>query len=86
MPKKPVLVGELQFSSKGEARTYFSEILNKHPVGSGLSDSDFDDVMSLLLCHPKAGEKIGSGVKSIKLIRGFTLRIDVSMLYVLMAR
>jgi hypothetical protein len=63
MPKKPVLVGELQFSSKGEARTYFSEILNKHPVGSGLSDSDFDDVMSLLLCHPKAGEKIGSGVE-----------------------
>jgi hypothetical protein len=71
MPKKPVFVGELQFSSKGEARTYFSEILNKHPVGSGLSDSDFDDVMSLLMCHPKAAEKIGSGVKSIKINQGF---------------
>lgn len=71
MPKKPVALGELQFSSKGEAKTYFSEILNNHPVGTALSDDDFDDVMSLLLCHPKADDKIGSGVKSIKIDQGF---------------
>jgi hypothetical protein len=71
MPKKPVVIGELQFSSKGEARTHFSEILNKYPLDSELSDSDFDDIVSLLLCHPKADEKVGSGVKSIKIGQGF---------------
>ncbi len=71
MPKKSVVIGELQFSSKGEAKTYFSKILNNHPVGTVLSDRNFDDIMSLLLCHPKADEKIGVGVNSIKIDPGF---------------
>lgn len=71
MPKKPVVIGELQFSSKGAAKEYFSDILNKYPLGKELSDSDFDDIISLLLCHPKADEKVGSGVKSIKIDQGF---------------
>jgi hypothetical protein len=40
MPKKPVVIGELQFSSKGEAKIYFSDILNKYPLGTQLSDSN----------------------------------------------
>lgn len=71
MPKKTVVIGELQFSSKGEAKIYFSNILNKYPLGTQLSDSNFDDLMSLLLYHPKADEKVGSGVKSIKIDKGF---------------
>ncbi len=71
MPKKPVLLGELKFGSKQEAKKHFSDILNRHPLGTKLSNSEFDDVMSLLLCHPKADEKIGSGVKSLKIDQGY---------------
>jgi len=70
MPKKPVTIGELQFDSRLEAKTYFTEILNKYPLSTELIDHEFDDVMSLLLCHPRADEKLGSGVKSIKINRG----------------
>lgn len=71
MPKKPVVVGELLFSAKGEAKEYFSEILNKYPLGTELNGNEFDNVMALLLCHPRAEEKVGSGIKSIKVDRGF---------------
>ncbi len=37
--KNPVAIGELQFSSKGEAKEYFTKILNKHPLGTELSNS-----------------------------------------------
>lgn len=70
MPKKPVTLGELKFDSKQEAKKHFSDILNRHPLGTELSNGEFDDVMSLLLCHPKAEEKIGSGVKSLKIDQG----------------
>lgn len=71
MPKKPVTVGELLFSTKKEAKEYFSRILNKYPLGTELNASEFDDVMALLLCHPRAEEKVGAGIKSIKVDWGF---------------
>ncbi len=71
MPKKPVVLGELKFDSKKEAKEHFSNILNKHPLKTKLSNGEFDDVMSLLLCHPKADEKIGSGVKFLKIDQGY---------------
>ncbi len=71
MPKKSVVIGELFFSAKGEAKEYFTGILNKHPLGEELSGDEFDDVMALLLCHPRAEEKVGAGIKSIKVDQGF---------------
>lgn len=71
MPKKPVVIGELRFSAKGEAKSHFTDILNKHPLGTELQGDEFDNVMALLLCHPKANDKIASGVKSIKIDQGF---------------
>ncbi len=70
MPKKPVLIGELYFGAKGEAKTHFTEILNKYPLGTELHSNEFDDVMALLLCHPRANEKIGLGIRAIKIDRG----------------
>lgn len=71
MPKKAVVLGELKFDSKQEAKKHFSDILNKHPLGTELTNDEFDDVMSLLLSHPQADEKIGSGVKSLKIDQGY---------------
>ena len=71
MPKKPVVIGELLFSTKKEAKSYFTEILNKYPLATAIHGKEFDDVMSLLLCHPRTSEKIGAGVKSIKVDQGF---------------
>ncbi len=70
MPKKFVALGELFFSTKREANDYFTKILNKSPLGKDLNGDEFDDVMALLLCHPRAEEKVGTGVKSIKIDRG----------------
>mgnify|MGYP001794339373 CR=1 FL=1 len=71
MPKKSVVIGELFFSTKKEAKSYFTEILNKYPLATAIHGKEFDDVMALLLCHPRANEKIGSGVKFIKVDQGF---------------
>ncbi len=71
MPKKPVVIGELLFSTKKEATSYFTKILNKYPLATAIHGKEFDDVIALLLCHPRASEKIGSGIKSIKVDQGF---------------
>lgn len=71
MPKKPVTLGEHFFASKQEAKTHYSKILNDYPLESSLEGVDFDYVMALLLNHPRAKDKIGSGVKSIKVSQGY---------------
>lgn len=40
MPRKPVVIGELRFNSKGEAKAYFSKILDKYSLGTELSSSE----------------------------------------------
>ncbi len=73
MPKKPVVLGELKFDSKKEAKEHFSNILNKHPLKTKLSNGEFDDVMSLLLCHPKA--RVSARINNRALL-SIILRID----------
>lgn len=87
MPKKPVVVGELYFNTKSEAKAHFSKILNKYPLDTELISSDFEAVMSLLLCHPRVDKKLGYGVKLIKIAQGYSsknrcfhiIRIDDSI-------
>lgn len=69
--KKPVTIGGRQFPSKKEAREHFTNILNKHPLGTKLSNGELNDVKSLLNCHPRARQKIGCGMSSIKIDKGF---------------
>ena len=59
------------FPSKQEAKTHYSNILNKYPLEATLPGIDFDYVMALLLNHPRANEKIGAGVKEIKISTGY---------------
>lgn len=70
MPSKPVRLGEFHFSSKKEANQFYSEILNRVTLDEPLTDTDFDYVMALLLNHPQAEEKIGIGVKALKVASG----------------
>jgi hypothetical protein len=48
-------------------------ILSKYDFGEILEGSDFDDVVELLQLHPKVEEKIGVGIKSVRITR---LRYD----------
>ena len=70
MPRKPVTLGEFEFSSKKEAKELYSSILNSNELENNLDGEDFDYVMALLLNHPRADEKIGSGVEAIKVAPG----------------
>jgi len=70
VPRKPVTLGEYEFLSKKEAKELFSSILNDCELGETLEGKNFDYVMALLLNHPRASKKIGSGVKSIKVDQG----------------
>jgi len=66
-----VTLGEYKFASKKEAKGFFSVILNGCEIGEDLESENFDYVMALLLNHPRSTKKIGNGVKSIRVGRGY---------------
>lgn len=70
MASKPITLGDFHFSSKKEANQFYSEILNRVALNEALENADFDYVMALLLNHPQSEEKIGVGVKEIKIAVG----------------
>ena len=81
-----IKIGETEYSSKKEALNHFKLILNSYEIGEDLRGTDLDDVLGLLETHPQVKEKIGVGIKTVrvsKLIkfnaRGFELiRMDGS--------
>jgi hypothetical protein len=64
--KKPIIIGDRTFEHKKGALFYYSRILNSYEYGEVLSVSDFTDVMILLRLHEKYEEKIGVGVREIR--------------------
>jgi hypothetical protein len=62
---KPVNLGHLSFDKQGEALAYFRELLAQAPVGATLKGNDYRDVEALLSGHPRAQEKIGSGIAEL---------------------
>jgi hypothetical protein len=64
MPAKPVTVGNLHFKKKGDANSYFQEMLYSYELGDKVSKPDSETLSYLLLGHPEADEKIGVGIKS----------------------
>ena len=64
--KKWVQIGRLNFKYKKEALAHFKKILNSYGFKESLSEEDFNDVLNLLKIHPNAKEKIGVGIKKIK--------------------
>lgn|SRR5574343_166690 len=59
----PVHLGNRKFPSK-KAATEFIKMLLKQPPGK-LEGDNFEIVRDLVYRHPKAGEKIGTGIKDI---------------------
>ncbi len=70
---KQIQIGGHIYKSKREALSRNQLILSKYNFGECLEGSDFDDVIELLQLHPKAKEKIGAGIKSVRITR---LRYD----------
>lgn len=59
---KPVSIGRIGFETQTEARRFIREILNTTVWGVSLQGEVHEFVRSLLDRHPRAAEKIGSGV------------------------
>ncbi|MEM6411760.1 MAG: DCL family protein [Pseudomonadota bacterium] len=64
MPAKPVKIGPLSFSKKGDANGYLREMLYKYDLGDMVTDEDAKILTHLVQMHPEAAEKIGAGIKS----------------------
>lgn len=64
MPKKPIMFGKLHFDSRGDAYSYLSEVLHSYDLGDRVSKEHGELLGHVLLRHPDAASKIGSGVDS----------------------
>lgn len=62
MAKKPITLGHLHFSKKGDALLFYKNILNQYSPGDRVSDEDAEALSLALANHPDAADKIGSGI------------------------
>lgn len=62
---KPITLGHLRFAKQGEALDYFKNLLNRYSPGDTISAADYADVEALLSGHPRAQEKIGTGIAAL---------------------
>ncbi len=67
--KKSIKIGDNKFQSKKSALEYYKNILNSYEFEEELNKSDINDVLNLLELHPNPKEKIGKGIKTIKVGR-----------------
>lgn len=64
--KKRLQLGQLHFHYKKDAIAHFRKILHSYESGEILNEHDFKDVLNLLKEHPDSEEKIGIGIKEIR--------------------
>lgn len=62
---KPVQIGRFAFDTQKEAREFIRAILSTATWGKPLEGATLEFVLSLLDRHPRASEKIGSGIKHV---------------------
>lgn len=60
-----VRIGDKVWPNKKSALEHYQAILASYSAGSTIEDEDYEDIAALLLNHPSAKLKIGSGIKSI---------------------
>lgn len=65
--RKPIKIGETIFQSKKSALEYYKRILNSYDFGEELDKLDSADVLNLLELHPHIKEKVGVGIKKIRI-------------------
>lgn len=64
MPSKPIMIGALEFSSRGEAYAFLKAILARYDVGDKVNAADSAILQDALLLHPESTTKIDSGIQS----------------------
>ncbi|WBS02028.1 DCL family protein [Pseudoduganella sp. SL102] len=62
MPAKPITLGPLNFSRRGDAVAYLKEMLRRYDVGDKVSDEDAVILRAALENHPRSDAKIAGGV------------------------
>ena len=62
MPKKPITVGELSFSSRGDANEHYRKLLYKYSIGTTIPEPDSTELLWLFERHPEYLTKAGCGV------------------------
>lgn len=67
--RKPIKIGEIEFSTKKDALTHYKIILNTYEFGEELTTNDFNDIMNLLETHPRVKEKIGVGIEKVRIAK-----------------
>jgi hypothetical protein len=60
---KPVELPSIQFPTMSKAKEFFKNMLNRYQDGQEINQDDYVLLYELLLRHPDADAKIGSGVK-----------------------
>lgn len=63
MPAKPITLGPLQFSKRGDAVAYLKAMLRRYDVGDRVNADDAAVLKAALEHHPNSAEKIGCGIK-----------------------
>lgn len=64
MPSKPIAIGALKFSRRGEAYQFLKGMLARYDVGDKVSTADSDILKDALALHPESAAKIGRGIQS----------------------
>lgn len=64
MPSKPITIGALDFSSRGDAYAFLKAILARYDVGDKVNAADSAILHDALALHPESSIKIDSGIQS----------------------
>lgn len=59
---RSITIATRQFAKAGDARAFFSEMLQRYAIGERVSDDDAADLNALLARHDERDEKVGVGV------------------------
>lgn len=68
MPPKPVILTTRSFAKRGDAITFFRDMLNRYVPGQRVSDVDGLDLAALLTRHPEHAAKVGDGIDHFEVI------------------
>lgn len=67
--RKEINIGERIFLTKKDALNHYKGILNSYDFGELINEHDFIEVLALLGTHPRKEEKIGVGIKQVRVAK-----------------
>lgn len=59
---KPLTIGEKRFETQKAANLFIKELLNGQPLKAAIPEPHYSFLCALISRHPRAAEKIGSGI------------------------